>query len=132
MANIMKKLTTALLILSLTLCVAQTKEADIAYYLPGGIRYDPAIPKPADIIGHEVGEWHVTHDKLTEYMKKLAQVSDRITIENRGSTYEGRPLLLLTITSAANHRSIEEIRKSHLQLTETNTLPNVSNINVLF
>ncbi|GGW27072.1 hypothetical protein GCM10007383_10500 [Arenibacter certesii] len=69
--------------------------ASLDYYLPLDISYDPNIPKPKDIIGHEVGEWHVTHNKLLFYMKALAASSDRISIENRGTTYEGRPLILL-------------------------------------
>ena len=51
----------------------------------------------------------------------LPSYSDRITIENRGSTFEGRPLLLLTITSTANHGNIENIRQDHMALTETNS-----------
>ncbi len=88
------------------------------YYLPQQITYDPSIPKPADVIGHEVGEWHVTHDKLMFYMQTLAKASDRITIENRGATFEGRPILLLTVTSPKNHNQLEEIRQKHLALTE--------------
>ncbi len=91
---------------------------NLNYYLPQNISYDPSIPKPSDIIGHEVGEWHVTHDKLMFYMKTLASVSDRITIENRGFTFEDRPILLLTVTSPKNHQNIEGIRKEHLALTE--------------
>ena len=77
--------------------IAQEKVA-LNYYLPQNISYDPSIPKPIDIIGHEVGEWHVTHDKLMFYMQTLASVSERISIENRGFTFEGRPILLLTVT----------------------------------
>jgi len=88
------------------------------YYLPSGISYDPAIPTPESVIGHQVGEWHVTHDKLVQYMQALAQASDRIAIEDRGRTFEGRPLLLLTVTSPENHTRLEEIRQQHLALSE--------------
>jgi hypothetical protein len=88
------------------------------YYLPQGISYKEDIPTPKEIIGHEVGEWHVTHDKLMFYMQTLAKTSERITIENRGETFEGRPILLLTITSPKNHRNLEKIRQEHLALTE--------------
>ena len=54
-------------------------------------------------------------------MKTLAAVSERITIENRGTTYEGRPIHLLTITAPSNHSHIENIRKNHLALTESNS-----------
>lgn len=101
---------------------------DLSYYLPTNVTYDPNIPKPIDVIGHEVGEWHVTHDKLMFYMQQLAASSDRIQIENRGSTYEGRPLLLLTITSPANHSKIEQIQKEHIALTEGDTSLNTSDM----
>ncbi len=92
------------------------QQVDLSYYLPKE-RYNTNIPTPKEIIGHEVGEWHVTHDKLVEYMKALAASSDRISIENRGTTYEGRPLLLLTITSPENHKNLESIRKNHIDAT---------------
>ncbi len=91
---------------------------DLNYYLPQDVEYDASIPKPADVIGHEVGEWHVTHDKLVQYMETLADKSNRITLENRGETFEGRPLLLLTITSPENHENLEDIRQQHLRITE--------------
>ena len=57
-----------------------------------------SIPKPQDVIGHNIGDWHVTHDKLVQYMYTLADVSDRISIENRGFTYENRPIVPVSYT----------------------------------
>ncbi|WP_291866922.1 M14 family zinc carboxypeptidase [Maribacter sp.] len=91
---------------------------DLSYYLPQEISYNKNIPTPKEVIGHEVGEWHVTHDKLVFYMQTLAKASNRISIENRGSTFEGRPILLLTITSPKNHQSLEKIQQEHIALTE--------------
>ncbi len=91
---------------------------DLSYYLPQDISYDQSIPTPKEIIGHEVGEWHVTHDKLVFYMQALAEASDRISIENRGETFEGRPLLLLIITAPENHQDIDKIRQDHIALSE--------------
>ena len=93
------------------------QKLDLNYYLPQNITYNQDIPKPIDVIGHEVGEWHVSHDKLQFYMQTLAKASDRISIENRGETYEGRPILLLTITSPKNLKNIENIRQEHLSNT---------------
>ena len=101
-----------------SLSFAQDYQVDLDYYLPDDVSYDASIPTPKSIVGHEVGEWHITHDKLAQYMYALAEASDRITIENRGSTFEGRPILLLTITSAANHGRIDQIRQDHLSLVE--------------
>ena len=113
----MKKYVLAILAVYAVNCFAQ-ETADLDYYLPQEVNYNTSIPKPSSIIGHEVGEWHVTHDKLLFYMQTLANASERITLENRGTTFEGRPLVLLTITSPENHRKIEEIRKAHIALTE--------------
>ncbi len=120
----MKKLTVLFLLLSVSVFAQQ--KIDLSYYLPTDVSYNKNIPTPKSVIGHEVGEWHITHDKLVEYMKALAIASDRITIEDRGKTYEGRPLLLLTITSPENQQQIEEIRKNHIKATDDSSV-DVSN-----
>ena len=109
------------LVLLLLFCVGLVQAQDqlnLSYHLPQNITYNEAIPTPASVIGHEVGEWHITHDKLVEYMKALTNASDRMTIENRGSTFEGRPLLLLKVTSPENHKNIDQIRADHVKLSE--------------
>jgi len=111
----MKKLILLFLLLSISL---SAQKVDLSYYLPKNVTYNKSIPTPKEIIGHEVGEWHITHDKLVEYMKALAASSDRISIETRGTTYEGRPLLLLTITSPENHKNLAEIRQIHINATD--------------
>lgn len=112
----MKKYLFLLLLVSYLGFSQETLNLD--YYLPQNISYKESIPTPKEIIGHEVGEWHVTHDKLMFYMHQLAAKSDRISIETRGETFEGRPILLLTITSPENHQNLESIRENHLALTE--------------
>ncbi|MGB5943334.1 MAG: M14 family metallopeptidase, partial [Leeuwenhoekiella sp.] len=108
-----------LLLFFTSLSFAQVEEPTLDYYLPQDVTYDESIPKPQDILGWVPGTWHVSHDKLVNYMNALAEASERITIENRGQTFEGRPLLLLTITSPENHSNLENIRKNHVALTES-------------
>lgn len=92
---------------------------DLSYYLPDSVTYDPAIPKPKDIIYHEVGEWHVTHDRLVNYMKAVAAAAPgRVKLELMGFTYETRPQVLLIITSPKNHQRLEEIRQQHIRLSD--------------
>ena len=108
---------------ALTCVLAQ----ELSYYLPTGYNYNPAIPKPKDVIFHEVGQWHVTHDRLVTYMKALAVAApDRIKLETMGYTYEGRPQVLLIITSPENHRNLEKIRLQHLQLSDPVAATNVA------
>ena len=123
----MKDILRLLILLISINAIAQDYSIDLDYYLPTDVSYNKNIPTPKSIVGHEVGEWHITHDKLVQYMYTLANTSDRITIEDRGETFEGRPLLLLTITSPNNHKNIDQIRKAHLSLTDASN--NNSNLN---
>lgn len=123
----MNKLT-LLLLLCFSFSKAQT-QTDLSYYLPSET-YNTDIPTPQSVIGHHVGEWHITHDKLLQYMHALDKASDRISIEERGTTFEGRPLILLTITSPKNHQQLEQIRETHIASTENNTV-NTANMPIV-
>jgi hypothetical protein len=90
---------------------------DLSYYLPNNVSYNSSIPKPKDIIYHEVGEFHVTHDRLVNYMKAIATVApDRVKLETMGLTFESRPQVLLIISAKKNLDRLEQIREQHLQL----------------
>lgn len=91
---------------------------NLDYYLPQTIQYDQGIPTPESVLGYQVGSWHVSHDKLVQYMQVLTSASDRVSVETYGSTYEGRPLLLLTITSPQNHQDLQSIQTQHLKLSQ--------------
>ncbi len=116
-----------LICLLVSLISNSQSDIDLSYYLPQDITYNKNIPTPESVIGHQVGAWHVSHDKLVQYMQVLANTSDRISIENRGETFEGRPLLLLTITSPKNHKNIDTIRQQHIDATDRNTLTPTEN-----
>ncbi|WP_207493346.1 M14 family metallopeptidase [Aridibaculum aurantiacum] len=106
----------SLAVLVVSSCFSQSLE----YYLPKNVQYDPAIPTPKSVIFHEVGEWHVAHDRLVSYMQAVANASPRITFQVIGHTYEGRPQVVLTITSPENHARLEQVRQQHVQLTNPN------------
>ncbi|WP_412971623.1 M14 metallopeptidase family protein [Glaciecola sp. MF2-115] len=93
------------------------KSSDLDY-LPKDQNYNSAIPLPADVLGYPVGTWHTRHDQLVNYMYALAEASDRVTIKEIGRTHEHRPLIHLTITSAANQSNIEQIRQNHIARIE--------------
>ncbi len=82
------------------------------------LTYDEDIASPADFIGYELGERFTIYEKSVNYFHYLASQSDRITINQYGETYEGRPLLNLIVTSAENQRNIASIRNRHMQLLE--------------
>ena len=104
-------------VLLLTALVAPAQD-NLSYFLPPAVTYSKSIPTPASFIGHEVGEWHVTHDKLLGYMRLLAEKSDRAIWEEYGKSWEGRPLGNLIISSPENIRNIEKLRLEHLKLSD--------------
>jgi len=106
-----------LLLLALIFIVSTSFAQELSYYLPADVTYNPAIPTPEQVIGHHVGEWHVTHDRLVNYMKAIAAANpDRVKLQPMGNTYETRPQLLLLFSAKKNLDRLEEIRLQHLQL----------------
>jgi len=129
----MRKILFLILCLSLQLSFAQQDDLSMSYYLPDNVTYNSSIPTPAQSLGFIPGEWHVSHDRLVSYMETLAAASPRIHLENRGTTFEGRPLILLTVSSEENIKRLEEIRKEHLSMVnlDDNANPDLSNMPVV-
>ena len=94
-------------------------QVDLSYYLGDTSNYNQSIPTPESVIGHQVGELHVSHDKLSHYIQEVSKNSDRVKLVNRGKTYENRVSWLMIITSESNHSRLEEIRKNHLELSSS-------------
>lgn len=99
-------------------------QADLFYYLPEGVSYNENIPTPKSVLGHEVGEWHISHDKLVFYFHNLGEASERVKVDKIGQTYENRSLLNVIITSEENHKKLDQIRSEHLKLSD----PDESNL----
>ena len=113
----MKRAFALLLFLAMSTLTLQA-QVSIDYYLPEGTQYDATIPPPEDILGFQVGEWHVRHDQLVNYAKAVAAVSDRVTFVSHHRTHENREGLLLTITSTENQANIDAIKADHVKLTD--------------
>ena len=92
-------------------------QVDLEYYLGDISNYNKSIPTPESIIGHQVGDLHVSHDKLSHYVQEVSKYSDRVKLVNRGKTYENRVSWLMIITSESNQSRLEDIRKEHLELS---------------
>jgi len=86
------------------------------------LSYADAIPSPSAFLGYEIGTEFTTHARVVRYFETLAEASDRVTIASYGETHEGRPLIYLVATSAANQGRIDEIREANLRLSEPQEL----------
>lgn len=112
----MKK--TLILCISLAFSFTGISQVTLDYYLPKTGNYNQSVPTPKQFFGHEIGEWHITHDQLYYYMLELANFSDRAVWEEYARSYEGRPLGNLIISSPENIKNIEQLRQQHLLLCD--------------
>ncbi|MDC0984675.1 M14 family zinc carboxypeptidase [Flavobacteriaceae bacterium] len=94
-------------------------QVQLDYYLNDTANYNPSIPTPESVIGHQVGEFHVSHDKLSHYVQELSKSSKRVKLVERGKTYENRTSWLMIITSESNHSNLEKIREEHIKLSDS-------------
>lgn len=102
--------------------------AQNAYFFPNK-KLNPAIPSPEQFLGYAIGSHHTRHDKLVEYMKELDRVSDKVSVQKIGETFEHREQIILTITNPANAAKLETIRQEHLALCDpAKPLPDVKNM----
>jgi hypothetical protein len=107
----MKKGYLSLFIIS---CFILTGIAQSVYYFPASDAFNKSIPSPEQFLGYPIGSHHTRHDKVVEYLKELDRLSDKVSTQIIGHTYEHRPQIVATITSAVNHGKLEEIRQANL------------------
>jgi hypothetical protein len=107
-------------IVSIVLLWAATAAAQERVWWPGS-QYDPAVPTPASLLGHAVGDGYTEHHEMLAYVRRLAEVSPRVRVFSVGRSYEGREIVLLAVSDPANIARLEEIRAAHLQLRDPRT-----------
>ncbi len=109
-----------------TLVSLSPAHAQNSYYFPTAQQFDDKVPSPQQFLGYEIGSHYTRHDQLVAYFNELARVSDRVKVEVIGKSYEQRPLLLVTITSARNHaRSAEIAAQRQALIDPSQPLPGV-------
>ena len=74
------------------------------------------VPTPDEYLGYKLGDRFTPYDRILDYFNELTKHSNLITVEKFGETYEGRPLVLATITSAANRAKLDTIRRDVFSL----------------
>ncbi len=80
------------------------------------LRAQSRLQTPEQFLGYPLGEQFTTHDRVLWYVEHIAaQVQDQCKLVPYGTTYEGRPLVTIVVSSAANMGKLEEIRTNHLK-----------------
>lgn len=84
---------------------------------------DERVPRPDAFLGYSLGTRFTHWDRIVSYLEQVAAASPRVKMWEYGRTYEGRPLMLVAISSPANLQRLEEIREDHQRLADTTNLP---------
>ena len=87
------------------------------------------LKSPEEFLGYTLGSKFTPHHKIVNYFQQVAAaVPLQVKLQQYGSTYEGRPLYLAFVSSAANISNLENIRKNNLQLAglESGNVANAS------
>ena len=79
-----------------------------------------AVPTPESVLGFSPGEDRKLADwgQVVAYLKALEAASDRVRVEEVGRTTEGRPFILVTVSSAANLARLDEIRRTNARIAD--------------
>lgn len=84
------------------------------YFYPGAGPFNPSIPTPEQFLGYPVGGQHSRHDRIISYFQELDRLSDRVSLEILGYTFEKRAQIGVVFTSPGNQQQLEKIRQAHL------------------
>jgi len=84
------------------------------YFFEKYAPFDEDIMSPEEFLGYPIGEMHTRHDLIVSYMTYLSNASDKADMFSYATSYEGRKLIYLIVSSPEKINNIESIRKSHL------------------
>jgi len=84
----------------------------------GAMAQDASLTKPADLFGFEPGSDRnlFTYEQSIEYLQKLDGESDRIYLEEIGTSSMGRPMYIAFISSAENISRLDELKTINREL----------------
>ncbi len=99
---------------------AYSQEYDVQFH--DDKNYSDAVPSPDEVLGYRLGDRPARYNEIVSYIKTVADKSDRALLETHGSTYEGRQLYHLIISSPENLSRIDEIRANIGKLSDPRTI----------
>ena len=101
--------------------VAQAELPGLAYdqsFYPDDADHAPEIPQPGEFLGFPVGQRTASSLQIDAYARRLAEASDRVELVEYGSTFEGRPLTYLVISTPDNLARSQSIQDGMARLAD--------------
>ncbi len=109
----------------LVVCPGQGQPVDLTperFSFDLGLPYSDEVPAPQEALGYEMGTQFTLYADAVEYLRALAEASDRVKMGTYGTTYEDRSLVYLVLTSAENHSRLDELKRNSRHLSDPASL----------
>jgi hypothetical protein len=83
------------------------------------VDYDPAIPTPRSVVGHDPAEVITSPEALVAYFRALAEAApERTRLVEYARSWEGRPLVMLAIGAPERMARLDEVRAGLARLAD--------------
>jgi len=76
--------------------------------------FSQSLPTPDQFLGYPLGSHFTPHYKVLEYFKAVAAATPNMQLQQYGTTYEGRPLMMAIIASPENFGRLQAIQQQNL------------------
>lgn len=85
--------------------------------LLGFLRSGAQAPTPDQFLGYPLGTRFTPHYRVIDYFRQVAASVKNVKLEQYGTTYEGRPLMMAIVASPENAARLDEIRQHSLDMS---------------
>ena len=113
----------ALLLLVTAVPAAARAQAARPSPLAPSASYAPEVPTPRAVLGHGVAERFTPHHAVREYLQRLDAASERVRVEQYGTSTEGRPLLVAYVSAPATLARLDAVRADNARLADPRRTP---------
>ena len=96
---------------------ASPAQAQHAFADPGAT-FGPRVPTPAQILGYDIGARFTPQRSMMRYIERIAAASKRVKVDTVARTFEGREMLIITISSEANMARLAEIQRDAARIAD--------------
>ncbi len=83
---------------------------------------DAQVPTFEEIAGHQIGDRITEAYQMQRYLEAVADASDRVVVEQIGTSWQGKPLMHAIVTSPENHARLDDIQSNAQRLGDPRDL----------
>ena len=83
-----------------------------------GVSYDLSVPRPENVIGHKIGDRHTRTSQVVDYFEAIADISDRVILDDHAVSHKGRRLIHAIVTHPENHKNLENLRLENIKISD--------------